>query len=188
MPLRHLRSLSDCPESPWKNGGGTTRELWIHPPQASLGTGFEIRLSVAEVRASGPFSAFPGIDRTLLLLRGGGVDLDFQGHGQATLAGPFQPVRFSGDWPTESRLNAGPCQDFNVMTRRSTWRHDLTVLRPGECTQAGQHTLFYAIGEGLRLGSIPLPEGSLWEAEAADDWKLEGPAEGRLLQICLHRV
>ncbi len=60
----------DClPASPWKNGGGSTRQLAIHPPQASLDD-FVWRISCARVSGAGPFSAFPGIQRSQALLEG----------------------------------------------------------------------------------------------------------------------
>jgi len=130
MPARRF-GPGDYLERPWKNGRGTTVELQVEPPGATLETGFLWRLSMAAVPASGPFSAFPGIDRTLLLLAGDGMELDHGPHGRALLAGPFQPVSFSGDWPTYGRLLGGLCRDFNVMTRRDAVRHRVDVLCPG---------------------------------------------------------
>jgi hypothetical protein len=62
--------LHDCPARPWKNGLGRTRELAVAPPGAGM-DGFLWRVSVAEVDSAAPFSAFPGIDRTIVLLEGG---------------------------------------------------------------------------------------------------------------------
>ena len=62
----------------WKNGGGVTHELAVWPDGADL-SGFDARLSMAEVAADGPFSAFPGIDRTLAVLDGGPMRLSFGG-------------------------------------------------------------------------------------------------------------
>jgi hypothetical protein len=116
---------------PWKNGGGSTTQLVIEPPGGSLAAGFDYRLSMAAVPASGPFSSFPGIDRTLLLVAGAGMELDHGAQGRSLLAGPWQPVTFSGDWATVGRLLGGPCRDFNVMTARDRYRHRVTILRPG---------------------------------------------------------
>jgi environmental stress-induced protein Ves len=41
---------------PWKNGGGVTRELLAWPG----GGDWQVRISVAEIEADGPFSSFPG--------------------------------------------------------------------------------------------------------------------------------
>lgn len=111
----------------WKNGGGSTTELWVDPPHADLAT-FDRRLSIAAVRASGPFSAYPGIDRTIALLEGTGMVLDFGAQGEVRLDRPWDPVAFSGDWPAEGRLLGGPCRDFNVMTRRGRWRHTVALV------------------------------------------------------------
>jgi environmental stress-induced protein Ves len=51
---------------PWKNGGGTTTEIFIHPEGAGWDT-FEWRAGIADIAQSGPFSSFPGIDRSILL-------------------------------------------------------------------------------------------------------------------------
>jgi hypothetical protein len=118
-------------EMPWKNGGGSTTELLIEPPGATLAGGFLWRISTALVPASGPFSPFPGIDRTLLLLEGRGLELDFGGHGRVLLDEPLRPVAFSGDWTAVGRLLDGPCRDFNVMADRIRIRHEVRVLRPG---------------------------------------------------------
>ncbi|HEU4539125.1 MAG TPA: HutD family protein, partial [Polyangiaceae bacterium] len=67
-------SLDALPAQPWKNGGGTTREIAAMPPDAGT-SGFAWRVSVAEIARPGPFSAFPGVDRQIVLLAGEGVRL-----------------------------------------------------------------------------------------------------------------
>lgn len=61
-----LISLADVPPSPWKNGGGVTRELAVWPGAAD----WRWRLSVAEVASDGPFSNFEGVQRWLAVLSG----------------------------------------------------------------------------------------------------------------------
>jgi hypothetical protein len=116
---------------PWKNGGGSTTELLIDPPGATLASGFRWRVSMATVADSGPFSSFPGIDRTLLLLQGEGMELDHGAHGRALLPGPLVPVRFPGEWTTSGRLLGGPCLDFNVMSSRAQVVHDVMIMTVG---------------------------------------------------------
>jgi hypothetical protein len=116
---------------PWKNGGGSTTELLIEPPGATLAGGFQWRVSTATVAESGPFSSFPGCDRTLLLLTGQGLELDHGVHGRALLPGPLEPVAFSGDWATCGRLQGGPCRDFNVMSWREDVLHDVKIIEVG---------------------------------------------------------
>lgn len=114
MDWIHLKP-ADGRLMPWKNGGGRTLEIAVDPPGATVDSGFRWRLSTAEVAVSGPFSAFPGIERTLLLLEGAGFVLDFGPRGLVELRDPLAPFVFSGDSPTSARLVDGPCIDFNVM-------------------------------------------------------------------------
>lgn len=113
---------------PWRNGGGTTLELAVEPPGATVDTGFGWRLSSAEVGVSGPFSAFPGLERWLLLLDGAGLDLDFGPRGGVRLSEPLIPFRFSGDWPASATLLEGPCTDLNLMVDPRAWRARVEVL------------------------------------------------------------
>lgn len=151
---------ADYKVMPWKDGGGSTTELLIHPPGATLAGGFLWRISMAQVPASGPFSAFPGVDRTLMLLSGGGMVLDHGEHGRQRLEGPFAPAAFSGDWTTRGELLGGPCRDFNVLSARGRVRHRLTVLRDGAgaAPEAPRWILVVLEGEaaapGLRLGPL----------------------------------
>lgn len=113
---------------PWRNGGGTTLEMALEPPGATLESGFLWRVSSAEVGVSGPFSAFPGMDRWLLLLEGAGFDLDFGSRGRVNLAEPLAPIRFSGDWPASATLVDGPSTDLNLMVEARRFRSSVEVL------------------------------------------------------------
>lgn len=100
---------------PWKNGGGSTLELLQDPAPDG---GFNWRLSIADVATSGPFSAFNGIDRTIMLVKGHGMVLSFGDSAPpVVLSKPLQPHSFKGEWKTDCRLVDGPIQDFNVMVR-----------------------------------------------------------------------
>ncbi|ODT65206.1 MAG: hypothetical protein ABS75_32405 [Pelagibacterium sp. SCN 63-23] len=114
---------------PWKNGGGATTELAAWPDGAGLDD-FEWRVSVADVASDGPFSHFPGRDRTLFLIDGAGLELSIGG-AVLTLDLSQRRAAFPGDAPTHGRLLAGPIRDLNVMTRRDGWRHDATLLGSG---------------------------------------------------------
>ncbi len=122
-----LLKAADHVRMPWKNGGGETAEIAVHPPGTGLG-GFDWRVSMATVAADGPFSRFPGIDRTLAILDGAGMDLAVGGHGLHRLTQASIPLAFPGDVPAEARLVAGPVTDLNVMTRRSACRQRVTRL------------------------------------------------------------
>lgn len=115
--LRLVRG-ADLRASPWKNGGGTTREIAVYPPDAGFDD-FVWRMSVADVERSGPFSRFVGVDRTLVLLSGAGMHLvDGRGMAHAMLAEPFACARFPGELALAAELVEGPTRDLNVMLRR----------------------------------------------------------------------
>lgn len=109
----------ELPSTPWKNGGGLTREIVCWPPGSTMHD-FQWRLSIAEIAADGPFSAFEGIDRVITLLEGDSVHL-YSADGQINhrLQHALQPFAFSGDTALQCELLGGACQDFNVMVRRS---------------------------------------------------------------------
>ena len=113
---------------PWKNGGGTTTEIAIDPPAADVGGGFRWRLSIADVKRSGPFSAFAGYQRTIMVIAGHGMDLRVGDEPWRRLDQLFEPFVFSGDSAAECRLLDGPIRDFNLMVERSSLRSRLEVL------------------------------------------------------------
>jgi environmental stress-induced protein Ves len=124
-----LLKPADYRSTPWKNGGGTTTEIATHPTGAALDD-FTWRVSVAEVDRDGPFSLFPGIDRTIVLLEGAGMRLTGGGR-EATLRTPFEPHSFAGDDAVDCALVAGPIRDFNAMFRRDRAHGTIAVVRGG---------------------------------------------------------
>ncbi len=106
----------DRPASPWKNGGGTTRQIAVFPEDAGLAD-FDWRVSLATVAAAGPFSTFPGVDRLMLVLSGR-LTLDMAGVSPVTLDGASPPFAFPGDAPVSALVPAAPVTDVNVMVRR----------------------------------------------------------------------
>ena len=129
MTTQCVLSPADYRRMPWKNGGGHTTEIAAFPAGAGLAS-FAWRVSVADVLQDGPFSAFPGIDRTLVLLEGEGIRLS----GEAApieLRTTFAPIVFSGDASLHCSLLAGPVRDFNLMVRRGAARGKVVVCRDG---------------------------------------------------------
>lgn len=121
-PQARRFALDELTPMPWKNGGGTTREIAAWPPAAGLDA-FDWRLSIADIAADGPFSAFPGIDRQIVLLDGDGVRLHARdGSFDHRLVAVGEPFAFAGEATVEATLLGGPTRDFNVMTRRGRCR------------------------------------------------------------------
>ncbi|MGO8998715.1 MAG: HutD family protein [Polyangiaceae bacterium] len=113
---------------PWKNGGGTTTEIARSPEVGSIDD-FDWRLSMAQVGASGPFSRFPGVDRSIAILEGEGFLLVVEGRGETRLDRGAAPLSFPADVDISATLVGGSTEDLNVMTRRGRYRHLLTRAR-----------------------------------------------------------
>jgi uncharacterized protein len=106
--MRIIR-FSGLQETPWKNGGGITREIAF----ARTGEALIWRLSMADVRVDGAFSKFDGLQRILTVIEGCGMELisPFE-----TLQADYSmPVRFDGAWEIQSRLKDGPLRDLNLI-------------------------------------------------------------------------
>lgn len=129
-----LLTPSEFLSMPWKNGGGRTTEIATHPPAAALDA-FVWRVSVADVGRDGPFSPFPGVDRTIVLLEGAGMRLTGDGR-DVELRRPFEPYVFTGDEAIECTLLAGPVRDFNAMFRRGVASGSVAVMRGGPAAVA----------------------------------------------------
>jgi uncharacterized protein len=106
---------------PWKNGGGTTHEIWKDGAEWSL------RFSVAEVASDGPFSLFEGVDRVICLLDGNGFRLERDDGLQVERTEPGVPFAFLGEESWTCTLLDGPVRDFNVMTARKAWRANVEL-------------------------------------------------------------
>jgi uncharacterized protein len=111
---------------PWKNGQGVTHEIAREP---TAGEAFLWRLSIAEVAADGDFSLFPGYDRTISVIEGAGMALEFVEAPAKRIDRRFAPFDFSGDWHCRCRLIDGPIRDFNLMVDRGRARGETEVRR-----------------------------------------------------------
>ncbi|WP_405532809.1 HutD family protein [Streptomyces avidinii] len=145
--IRILRA-ADRTATVWKNGGGVTREIAAWPEGAGMDD-FGWRVSLAEVAADGPFSAFPGIGRTLTLAEGAGMDLTVGGV-RRLVAERYAPQDFPGDEPTDCRLLSGPVVNFNVMYRRGAVEARTAVVR-------GRSALAVGPGETLLVVALEGP-------------------------------
>jgi environmental stress-induced protein Ves len=107
---------SEFKSTPWKNGGGITREAIRVPAR---GDPFRWRVSVAHIDQSGPFSDFAAYNRIMVLLRGGGVALQFSNGKERLLRDVGDVAQFDGALATQCELLDGPCVDLNLMVAKS---------------------------------------------------------------------
>lgn len=98
----------------WKNGLGWTREI-LRVPEGGGTDAFDWRLSIAEIDHDCVFSTYPGYQRSLVLLEGQGMMLDFADGRQKLLEPPHGRADFSGDDELNCRLIDGPTRDFNLI-------------------------------------------------------------------------
>ena len=150
----------------WKNGLGWTNEVAREP--ADEAAPFVWRVSVAEVDADCEFSEFAGVDRSILVLSGAGMQLRV-GAAEATLVAGGPALAFAGEAGGVCRLLAGPTRDFNVMTRRGVCTHSLTRARvDGRLARAGGvgTTLVYVVAGRVTVAGLSVADGDCLRFEA----------------------
>jgi uncharacterized protein len=103
-------NVNDIQATPWKNGGGITRDLLVT-------SGF--RISLADITQDGAFSAFDNTTRHFAVVEGEGVFLEF-GYDSHRLTAHTPPFTFAGDNPPYCRLINGKTRDINMMVFHGT--------------------------------------------------------------------
>lgn len=173
----HRLALSQAPVQPWRNGGGSTRELLAWPrPEA-----WSLRISVAEITRDGPFSAFAGMQRWFAVLHGEGVRLQL-GDEVVALTPADAPRAFDGAAAPGCSLLGGPTQDLNLMLRHDAGSGRMTRVTPGEAwfSTAPLRAVYTQDPAQLHIEDHPvvtLPADTLaWRENAAGQrWQLQGP-------------
>jgi environmental stress-induced protein Ves len=100
-------------EQRWANGAGTTTELHRIDRPGSEWAG---RISVAVINEPGPFSTYPGVDRTLICLGPDMMTLVVEG--SVVRLAPLERLDFTGEAEVETLRGDEQTLDLNVMTRR----------------------------------------------------------------------
>jgi environmental stress-induced protein Ves len=124
---------ADRNSAAWKNGGGFTREVAVHPLGSDL-ENFEWRVSLAEVRRGGAFSTFAGVDRHMAVISGR-LGLSMSGREPMSLSSDSPPLTFPGEVPVYAEPGAEPVTDLNVMTRRGRFLACLTRVSAAASTE-----------------------------------------------------
>lgn len=191
--------LDEVASTPWKNGGGTTRELIAWPNSEQ----WVWRMSVAEVKEGGPFSSFPGVQRWFSVLSGASVTLDVNHAGQYSshlLKRDSTPFCFDGEAAVNCELLEGVTHDLNLMLyknqalgrmQRITGKYKFCA-KATAVTQAKKMVAIYAndksnVFEYVKgsFVSIRLPAHTLaWKFIPVDiEIQLESP-DALLMEIC----
>lgn len=171
IPIRLVDSRT-ARQLPWKNGQGVTLELAISPAGADL-SNFQWRISSARVASDGPFSHFPGIERSLALLSGAGLRLHLPEQPHLDLDRNNPVLSFAGELDVQAELLDGPVQDFNLMSRREHWQQHLEYRElTGEGWLDCSAVLLIYCMEGTALDCLT-PDGSRWQLAQGQGLLLE---------------
>jgi environmental stress-induced protein Ves len=141
----HRIALHTVAPTPWRNGGGTTRELVVFPVREN----WHWRLSVADIVQDGPFSRFEDVERWFAVLSGSGVRLAIAGSAQ-TLTSTSAPVMFDGNALTHCELLEGPTQDFNLMVREGRGRMERVSGDVAQTVSSGSAIALWSGGAPAR--------------------------------------
>ncbi|MDP2368002.1 HutD family protein [Rhodoferax sp.] len=111
MSFECIDAAAVAPQA-WRNGGGQTRELLAWPSAEA----WTLRISLADIRADGPFSSFAGVQRWFAVVQGAGVQLKFT---DATyrIGLADEPLCFDGVLTPGCALLGGATRDLNLMLR-----------------------------------------------------------------------
>lgn len=166
MPAITLLTPADSRRVPWRNGLGLTTEIALEALPGAPDTGrFLWRVSVADVGAAGPFSAFPGYDRLIAVVEGEGMRLTVDGAAPVERRRMEPAFAFPGEAAVDCALLGGPIRDFNLMTDRATARGAVTPLAAGAAHAASADTvLVHALAGSLVVTpeggeAVPVPSG-----------------------------
>ncbi len=160
-PPQILRQ-SEYLTQPWKNGGGTTFEIARSPDSAGE---WNWRVSMALVEKDGPFSFFPGVDRTILLVEGEMTLTSPEGSHPLTANTPFH---FRGEAPIEGRLHSPAARDLNVMVRREWGKASVSVTRGGVIRGPAIAVALEDTRSFQRFDSLRVEAGAEHALESAD--------------------
>lgn len=157
MATFRLLSSKQFKSQPWKNGLGVTTQMRIEPDSADFVAGtYQWRISSARVSENGPFSLFPGYDRTLVVLDGNGMTLRNQS-GREQVLRALDVAQFSGDELTSARLTDEPITDLNIFTRRASHSTAVSIMRAStqiDGPQQNTSLIYCVVGEYLADGQL----------------------------------
>lgn len=173
----HVVSLNAITPAPWKNGGGTARDLLMWPSASS----WHLRISVAEIARDGPFSDYTGFERWFAVLHGAGVALQLGAERREQRLGA-PPLRFDGALAPMCWLIDGATSDLNLLVRRDAGRGSMAIAHADHdwVSPIAWRALFTTHALDLRVdGQVAAhADGAalIWSAQAAQQhWRIASP-------------
>lgn len=186
-----LLRAADYPAMPWKNGAGTTREI-VRDAGDGL-EGFGWRVSIADVGAPGPFSAFTGYQRVISVLEGEGMRLKVDGVDSRDLRA-LDAFAFDGASAVDCTLLGGAIRDFNLIyspTRYQARLQWLTLEGAAHFFSSASTVLLFGVGEGIHAslngadsGVLGLHDTLIAEGDGTlREWRLRGTGSADICVI-----
>ncbi|MDE9519484.1 HutD family protein [Xenorhabdus bovienii] len=123
MKMKYF-DYATLPRTQWSGGTGETKDIVCWP----VSDDFAWRACFTSIYESEVLGQFPDIDRSIVLLKGKGIRLTSPGFLEHELVKKMTPFHFSGDIRGHAELLDGSVQCFNIMTRRSCWASEISVI------------------------------------------------------------
>ena len=177
-----IRRLADCPPVPWRNGAGTTRELYLES---------DLRVTVASERSEAAFSDFSGWSRTIVPL-GDGLSL-LLGERREIAIPAMSGFSFADSERVRARLADGPIEAFNIMTRDGAVTHRPLAFPLAAAPAEHRSALMLFLARGtLVLAGETLAAGSFAFAEGHDGYdeiaRIALPPDALALAFSVERI
>ncbi|MCH7296912.1 HutD family protein [Acinetobacter higginsii] len=166
--IQHL-DTADYKQMLWKNGAGYTIEL-ARSDGDSLDT-FDWRISMADVKTSGDFSKFNGMQRILTVLEGAGIVLNIDDDSEHLKT--LESAQFSGDRTTSCRLIDGSIRDFNLIYDPKQFHARLQwYFEPPKTEIFSSADLFFIFNQSTELLDIEI-DGQIFQLQHHESLYIE---------------
>jgi environmental stress-induced protein Ves len=151
---------------------------------------FTWRVSIADVRAAGPFSDFHNVDRILSVLEGE-LSLTVAGGPEMRLTPRDAPFPFPADVPALGAPIDGDVRDLNVMVRRDACRAAIERLQEGTthvCSGPGPSLMIVATGDatvvhGASIETLQPFDALLFDAPVAESIAVRSAAPSFVIHL-----
>ncbi|ACL41445.1 protein of unknown function DUF886 [Pseudarthrobacter chlorophenolicus A6] len=155
--------FAELKATPWRNGGGTTREVLSGPAgEPATADGWGWRVSLADVTKAGDFSPFPGCERVLTVVEGDLLLLSVDGSERPVEK--YRPFRFDGGAATTAALPTGDIRNLNVIARTDAFKGYASVI---EISKKRAHPVFAGQIAVLLQGQATVEDGAGGSADLA---------------------
>ncbi|PJI43881.1 MAG: hypothetical protein CTR53_02425 [Ferrovibrio sp.] len=150
VETNRLISLASLDAEPWKNGGGTTYQIAVDPPEANT-SNFRWRVSRAVIEKDGPFSSFPNVSRWIVLVSGPGFTMEFADGTSFDVVKPFEVYWFDGGLSVNCRLKGDrPVTVLNVMAHNEMVMR-VNIAQSRSMLPSAGHAIVSAYSASMRL-------------------------------------